>query len=240
MTQTNGWLVLADPYAAMTFAANGFDSVTLDMQHGMFDVQSIAAVLFALAGKSVKRLVRPADATPALVGKILDLGADGLIVPLINSAEEAQNLVEACYYPPRGRRSFGPLAASAQPPGAPASPPELYVMIETREGFAAVEAIAAVEGVTGLYVGPNDLALALGLGPGSDRTEPVMLERLARIASVAASHGKRAGLYCASPAYAAKMVEVGFDFLTLISDTAALGKAGGDALKAFRHPAAPG
>lgn len=239
MTETNGWLTIADPFTAMAFTAAGFDSVTLDMQHGLFDAAGVAAVLFALAGKPVRRLVRPPDADAAMVGKLLDLGADGLIAPMINTVAEAEALAAGCRYPPYGRRSFGPLAERGGTAGADAAPLDIFAMIETCEGLDAVEGIAAVEGVTGLYVGPNDLALALGLGPGSDRTEPVMLDSLGRIAAAAAARGKRAGLYCASSGYAARMASLGYDFLTLMSDASALTRAGGDAVKAFHEAHSP-
>ncbi len=226
MVERNLWLSIPDAFAAMLGARAGFDSLTLDMQHGLFDERAVVAVLMALGPARPRRLVRVPAVEMGVIGKVLDAGADGVIAPLVNSAGDARRLVEACRYPPVGGRSFGPMLAALRAGGRPymevAGEVEVWAMIETAAGLEAVEAIAAVEGVSGVFIGPNDLAISLGLGAGSDREEPAMLAAFARVVAAARGAGKRAGLFCAGAAYARRIAGVGFDFLTVVSDTAAL------------------
>ena len=237
MTETNAWLSIPDPYAAMLMARAGFDSLTLDMQHGLFDEAAVAKTLMALGGAKPKRYVRPLANDPGLVGKLLDLGADGLIVPMVNSRRRCREIGRSLFYPPAGQRSFGPMLAALRSGAAPYSGApgrvEIYAMIETREGLAACRDIAAVEGITGLFVGPNDLGLALGLGAGSDREEPEILSALSQIVAGAHAAGKRAGLFCASAAYARRIATSGFDMVTLTSDSAALAAGAAASLAEF-------
>lgn len=237
MTEKNVWLSIPDAFSAMVVARAGFDSVTLDMQHGLFDEAAVAATLMALGEAQPKRLVRPIANDPAIVGKLLDMGADGLIVPMVNSVGDALKLAAACFHPPKGTRSFGPMVAALRTGAAPYAGHtanfEVYAMIETREGLDAVREIAAVDGITGLFAGPNDLGLALGLGPGPDREEPEALQALARIVSAAHESGKRAGIFCGAAAYARRMAEMGFDMVTLTSDAASLRAGAAAALAAF-------
>jgi 4-hydroxy-2-oxoheptanedioate aldolase len=224
MAQLNGWMTIADAYANALFAGAGWDSVTLDAQHGLFDDRALRDTLLALSATTPRRFVRLAGNDPHLVGRALDLGADGVIVPMIDSVADAQALAGACWYPPRGARSFGPalaaLRAGAQPYEAFAGAIEVWAMIETRGGLEAVEDIAAVDGITGLYVGPNDLALALGLPPGSSREEPQMLEAFARVVAAAGAAGKASCIFCVAPAYARRMADLGFTMVTVAGDAA--------------------
>ncbi|MDE2356702.1 MAG: 2,4-dihydroxyhept-2-ene-1,7-dioic acid aldolase [Alphaproteobacteria bacterium] len=221
MVRYNGWISIPEPYANGLFAQAGFDSVTLDCQHGGFDERALALSLQAL--KTPQRLVRVLWNEPALIGKALDLGADGVIVPLVNSAAEARRMADACRYPPKGSRSFGPGPAALRAPDAPyaslADSIEAWAMIETREALDSVDAIAATPGVDGLFVGPNDLALSLGLGAGSNRQEPEILAALARIDRAAKAAGKMSGVFCTTAAYARQMATLGFDMVTTASDT---------------------
>jgi 4-hydroxy-2-oxoheptanedioate aldolase len=230
MLQVNGWMSIPDPFANALFARAGWDSVTLDAQHGLFDYATLAASLQALAGARPRRLVRVPRNEPGYIGKVLDAGADGVIAPMINSVGEARALAAACWYPPRGSRSFGPILAALRTGGlpyqkGPAQAIEVLAMIETREALDAVEEIAAVDGITGLFVGPSDLALALGLEPGQDREEGVLLDAYRRIVQAAQRAQKTVGIYCASPGYARKMAALGFSMVTVISDAAVLSRA---------------
>jgi 4-hydroxy-2-oxoheptanedioate aldolase len=222
MTQLNGWMTIPDAYANALFAGAGWDSVTLDAQHGLFDDRSLRDTLHALADKTPRRIVRVPWNDPAQLMRALDMGADGIIAPMIDSVAEAEALAAACWYPPKGRRSFGPglaaLRAGARPYEAAAADIEVWAMIETRGGFDAVEAIAAVNGVTGLYVGPNDLALSFGLASGSNREEPQMLAAFERIIAAAKVAGKESGIFCTNPAYARRMAELGFTMVTVAGD----------------------
>ena len=230
--ERNVWLTIPDPFCALTLARAGFDSVTIDLQHGLFDEAAAIRTLMTLGDLRPRRWVRIGANDPAAVGRMLDAGADGLIVPMVDSAAEARALAEAALYPPLGRRSFGPVLANLRPAGN--GPPRILAMIETRAAFEAVDAILAVDGIDGVYVGPNDLGLGLGFGPGSDRTEPEMLAALARIAGAARDAGKQAGLFCLSARYAASRVADGFDLLTIAVDAAMLRQAAAGAIEAFR------
>ena len=229
MVEVNGWLAIPDAFSAALFARGGWDSVTLDAQHGLFEDRSLRDTLHALSAASPRRYVRVPWNDPALVGRALDLGADGVIVPMINNPAEARALAAASWYPPRGGRSFGPglsaLRAGAQPYTAFAAEIRVWGMIETREAFESVEDIAAVDGITGLFVGPNDLALSLGLASGSNREEPQMLDAFRRIVAAARAAGKDCGIYCTNAAYARRMADLGFSMVTAAGDAALLSAA---------------
>jgi len=223
----NGWMSIPDTYANAVFARGGWDSVTLDAQHGLFDERALFASLQALSDAVPKRLVRVACNDAALIGKALDAGADGVIAPMINTPEDARRLAEACFYLPAGARSFGPSLAALRAGGRPyeeaAREIEVLAMIETRAALACVAEIVAVPGISGVFVGPNDLALSLGYKAGSDREEPALLEAFGKIVAAARDVGKYAGIYCASAAYAARMVGLGFFMVTAGGDAGVLG-----------------
>lgn len=162
------WSALGDPRAAEVLGRSGFDLVVIDLQHGFATEPDLAGLLGALALTPTYRVVRVAGNLPHQVMRCLDLGANGVLVPLVETADDATRAVAAARYAPAGRRSWGPLWGQL---GRPLPEPAegdagaaVILMIETATGLANVDAIAAVEGVDALYVGPNDLALSLGLG----------------------------------------------------------------------------
>ena len=238
MTEINGWMNIAEPAANALFAAAGWDSVTLDAQHGLFDKTSLARSLLAIAPGAPRRYVRPAANTPDQVCQALDLGADGVIAPMINSAAEARRLAEAAWYPPAGGRSYGPLLAARRAGSRPyldsAADIEVFAMIETRAGLESVDEIARTQGITGLFIGPNDLGLSLGLGPGGEREEPEIHAAYMAVTAAAKRHGKRSGIFCPAPAYAARMVEAGFDMVVGGVDSGLLASAAGAAARQAR------
>lgn len=218
----NGWLTVPDPYLAEIVAASGaVDAVTIDMQHGLFDRRTAVEAIRAAAGQGIPPLVRLPQLDAALIGFLLDADAAGLILPGVDGAAQAEAFVAACRYPPAGSRSHGPTRAALAPPPA-AGEPVRFAMIETAAGLQAVRAIAAVEGLDGLFVGPGDLGVALGLGPGQDRAEPAFNEALDAIAAAARAAGKRLGIHAATAAYAARMAGAGFALVTLWVDAVAL------------------
>ena len=237
MADMNGWMMIPDAFANTLFATAGWTSVTLDMQHGLYDLASVTATLQALPGQTPRRIVRVPLNDPGVLGKVLDASADGVIIPMINSVDDAKAAADACWYPPKGSRSYGPALAALRSGATPyleaAKTIEVWAMIETREALANVEAIAAVDGITGLYVGPSDLGLALGLEPKYDRDEPEMLEAYQRILDAAAAHGKSTGIFCASADYAARMAGRGFSLVTVISDVFLLRGGAGATLSAL-------
>jgi 4-hydroxy-2-oxoheptanedioate aldolase len=221
----NGWLAIPDSFSAEIMGAQGYDSITIDMQHGLIGYQAAASMLQALRSSPVTPMARVPWLEPGIIMKSLDAGALGIICPMINNREEAARLASCMRYPPDGQRSFGPIGAMAAygaDYGDKANEAVVcFAMIETAEGLRNAAEIAAAPGIDGLYIGPVDLTLGLygrKFRSGFDREEPEMLEAIKAILSAAHEAGKRAALHCGTPAYAAKAIEWGFDLVTISSD----------------------
>jgi 4-hydroxy-2-oxoheptanedioate aldolase len=230
----NGWLSIASPFAAEIVAGRGYDSVTIDLQHGMLDDASALAMLQAIRSSGATPVVRVQWNEPWAVMKALDMGALGVIAPMIAGADDARRFAQALRYPPRGLRSFGPTrAALVHGPDYAAQANDAVlglVMIETAEAVAELDAILAVPGVDGVYVGPADLTLGLTGGrlpPGQDREEPEMNAAIRDIQRRAKAAGKLAAIHTGGPAYAARAVGWGFDVVTLTNDARLLAAAAG-------------
>jgi 4-hydroxy-2-oxoheptanedioate aldolase len=219
----NGWLSIPSAFSAEVMAHQGFDSLTVDMQHGVIDYQDAVTMLQAIATTPVMPLARVPWNDPARLMKILDAGAYGVICPMINTREEAEALVAACKYPPRGHRSWGPVRASlyAGADYGDHANEDLIVMpmIETAEALKNLDAILTVPGVDAVYVGPSDLSLALGCKPRLDQTDPPVVEAQQRIVEACKRHGVVAGIHNSTAAYALTMVAIGYQFVTLASDS---------------------
>jgi 4-hydroxy-2-oxoheptanedioate aldolase len=211
------------PYIHLTeiAARSGVDWLCFDLQHGLMDYNDLNSLLPAICGQPVTPLVRVAANTPDQIGKALDVGAEGVIVPMVNSAEEAQRAVSACFYPPQGLRSCGPMR-----PVMVAGPEYLakaneqiacVPMIETEEGLKNVEAIAAVEGVDGLFIGPMDLCYGLGLQPG-DFSNSRFVDAVAVIVAACRKHRRVVGMFGYSPEMARDSLASGFDFASAATD----------------------
>jgi 4-hydroxy-2-oxoheptanedioate aldolase len=175
-----------------------------------------------------------------MIGKVLDAGAWGVICPMVNTASDAQALARACMYPPLGSRSFGPVRArhyGGDKPYHEISNDTILVLpqIETREAVDNIGAILDVPGISGIYVGPGDLGLSLGLKPTLDREEPEVLEIYRRLLTATAARGLIAGIQNATAAYAVRMVELGFTFLTVASDLGFLASGARDCVQSFRN-----
>ena len=234
----NGWLAIPTSFSAETMAHQGWDSLTIDMQHGVVDYQAALAMLTAISTTETVPLVRVPWLDQGIIMKMLDAGAYGVICPMINSAEEARRLVAACRYPPAGVRSFGPIRAllyAGADYATYANDTVLsFAMIETRDGLDNLEEIAAVEGLDGFYVGPSDLSLALGCAPKLDQEEAPVVEAIDRIVRVAKENGKAAGIHNMTPEYALKMIDKGYSFVTIGSDARLMVTAAQDVLGAMR------
>lgn len=221
----NGWLGIPHGFAAELMAAAPWDSLTVDMQHGVQDYMSLLACLQAVQARGLPVLARVPSNEMGIINKALDAGAAGIICPLVNTAEEAAALARACRFPPAGARSFGPVRAGLYADASRPYPEQanestvVLPMIETRPGLDALEAILDVPGVDGVYVGPNDLGLALGLGPMMDREHPEMREVYRRIVDAAAARGKVAGLHASTVDGARLALGYGFKLVTVASDT---------------------
>lgn len=223
----NAWLTIPDAHLAETVAARAaVEAVTVDLQHGLFDRDSAVQAIRAVAAHGKAPLARlPGGDQEGLIGFLLDAGAAGVVAPQVDTAAQARALVAACRYPPVGRRSFGPTRGTLRAGSdalAAAGEAVVLAMVETREGLEACEELAAVEGLDGLFVGPGDLGLALGLGPGQDREEPEIRAALGRVAGACAAAGKRAGVHAGTAAYAARMAAAGYDLVTVWVDAVAV------------------
>ncbi len=236
----NGWCMIGSPFVAEVMAAQGFDSVTIDMQHGALDYSDLLPMLQAMRASKATLLARVPWLDPAAVMKALDAGAEGIICPMINTAADAARLVSYMRYPPLGDRSFGPTRASVALPdyAARSNANSLaFAMIETAEGYANLDAITATPGLDGIYVGPVDLSLSLSNGalkPGLDRQEPKMIEALQTIAAACQRNNIIAALHCATPEYAQKAIGWGFRMVTVGADVRFLTEAAGAAVRSFR------
>jgi len=236
----NAWLALPDPFAAELVAGCGFDSACVDLQHGLADPGRLPDLLRAIQSAGAVPLARaPWNDAPTLM-RILDAGALGVIVPMIRGVEDARAAVAACRYPPAGIRSYGPIRAApvhgSDYVARAADEVLVFAMIETREALDGVDAICAVDGLSGLYVGPADLSYALGLEPRMDSDHPRHVEAVTRILRACRDAGKVAGLHTADPAFARRAAEQGFQFLTVATDHACLRTEAARRLEAFRAP----
>jgi 4-hydroxy-2-oxoheptanedioate aldolase len=215
-----GWLSSGSPYLAEVVSHAGYDSVVVDLQHSMFGIDTAITLLQTISTGPATPGVRCPDLNAATIGKLLDAGAYVVICPSIDTPEQARQLVRMCRYPPAGVRSFGPSRGLLY--GGPDyfehadETIEVWAMIESSEGLSNVAAIAATPGINGLYIGPNDLALALGGQPGAP--SQVFDDAVKTILGAAHEAGIRAGIFAQAPDFAASMIELGFDLVTPGSD----------------------
>lgn len=237
-TAVNAWLSNDSAYLAEVLSYAGFDAITVDLQHGMFGLDSAIRLIQAVSAGPAEPFARCPSHDPAVIGKLLDAGAYGIICPGIDTPEHAAAFVAACRYPPIGQRSFGPARGLLY--GGPdyvAHADETvmaWAMIESKAALQAVARIAAVPGLDGLYVGPNDLALALGLPPGLATPPPELEQAWVRIAEAAHEAGIYAGTFCADGTAAARLVGLGYDLVTPGNDMAQLRAGATAAIAAAR------
>lgn len=234
----NAWLAIPSSYSAEVMGHAGFDVVTVDLQHGMIGFDAALAMFQAISSTPAIPFARVPKNDPAVVMHLLDAGAYGLICPMVSTPEQAEGFVSACRYPPSGSRSFGPargLLYGGSDYFAHADDEIVALaMIETAEGLDNLDAIVATKGLDGIYVGPNDLCLALGVSPEAESEEPVVAEAVERIVQACRNAGKVAGIFCSSGAAAARRAEQGFALVTPGNDANLLGKAARDAVAAAR------
>jgi 4-hydroxy-2-oxoheptanedioate aldolase len=239
----NGWLAIPSSLSAETMSHQGWDSLTVDQQHGMVDFPSALTMLQAISTTETVPLTRVPWLDPGYIMKMLDAGAYGIICPMINTRAQAETLVGACRYAPQGYRSFGPLRAFMY---AGADYPEhanetvlAIAMIETQEALDNLEDIMTVPGLDGIYIGPSDLGLSLGGKPQPDQTDEKIVAAIDRILAAAKKHGVVPGIHCGQPAYARQMVDKGFQLVTLQSDNLLMAGGAKRILAEMREGAAP-
>lgn len=218
----NAWLSIPSSWTAELMAYAGFDSLTVDMQHGLSDDATTFAMIQTISLTNAIPLVRVPWNDPAVIMRVLDAGAYGIICPMINSAAEAEAFVGACRYPPHGYRSYGPSRAnlfSGDDYVEAANRTVLTLaMIETKQAMENLDAIAATPGLDGLYIGPADLSLGLGLPRLADFSNPDLLTALDRILAAAHANGIIAGCHSASPDESKLLLQRGFRMVTPATD----------------------
>jgi 4-hydroxy-2-oxoheptanedioate aldolase len=233
----NGWLSIPSGISAEIMAKAGWDTITIDLQHGMIDIPSAIQMLQAIGNTSTVPLARPVWNEPGQIMKLLDAGAMGIICPMVNSAEEARRLVAACRYAPLGERSYGPLRANLlHGPNYWKSANEkilVLAMIETRRAVDALDEILAVEGLDGVYVGPADLGLSLFGDPNSEPEDERAIAAIASVRHKAKAAGRMAAVHNLSPGHARRMAAEKWDFVTCASDTRILSLGAADNIRQF-------
>jgi len=223
------WLSMASSHSAEIAGRAGFDYVCVDMQHGVADYQVAVEMMQAIEMGGGLPIVRVPWNEPGIIGRVLDAGARGVVVPMVNSVAEAQAAVAYCKYPPLGARSFGPVLVAAR-----AAAGENYFevandttacipMIETRQAVEALDDILAIEGVDAIYVGPADLSISYGYGPGYTDDNADYKAALEHIAERCAAHGVVAGIH-STAALSADRRAKGYRMQTVAGDAMALGR----------------
>lgn len=221
--QTGFWQALANPYTVEISADAGFDWLLLDAEHAPNDIPLLVAQLQAMKGSASHAVIRPPIGETYIIKQLLDIGAQTLLIPMVDSKEVAENLVKAVSYPPRGVRGVGAALARASrfnriPDYLQTANDEicLLLQIESRAGLAALDEIASIDGVDGIFIGPADLAADMGhLGkPGAPEVQKEVEKALKRIQS----HGKAAGILTADLSLARRYVDLGATFVAIGND----------------------
>jgi 4-hydroxy-2-oxoheptanedioate aldolase len=233
-----GWLHLPSAFSAEIMARAGYDGMVIDLQHGAVSFAEAHDMFRAIELGGAEGLARVSANEPGEIMKLLDYGCYGVICPMIETAEEAARFASHLHYPPRGRRSYGPRRpVNRYGAGYVAMASDTIVslaMIETRLGLDNLDAILAVDGLDGIFIGPADLALALGEPPRPDPVSPLVVETITHIRQRAHAAGRKVGLFCADGAYARARIAEGFDLVTLAPDSVLLAAGAKASLEAAR------
>tara|TARA_X000000950_G_scaffold289483_1_gene414037 strand:+ start:335 stop:1126 length:792 start_codon:yes stop_codon:yes gene_type:complete len=242
--QTIGcWLSLANSHSAEVMAHTGFDWVCVDLQHGLVDYADMVTMLTAISTTEATPLVRVPWNEPYEIMKALDAGAYGVIVPMVNNRAEAEQAVSACRYPPKGNRSFGPIRGAVYGGKGYATEANDQIaclaMIETAEGVAKADEIMSTPGLNGIYIGPADLALSMGLPAMGDQPQPEHLEMVKSLLEKCKAHGLAAGIHTSSLEFTQKYLALGFNFVTLAGDVGHMAKNAARELAAARGTEGP-
>ena len=234
----SAWLGIDSSYLAEIVASLDFDAVVVDLQHGMLDIGTAVAMFQAISAHRPAPLARVPANEPGIIMKLLDAGAYGIICPLVNTRADCARFVHACRYAPVGGRSYGPargfLYGGADYFEHANATVLTLAMIETGEALQNLEGIVSVDGLDAIFIGPNDLSISLGYGPGAEFQEPALEEAIARILAASQSAGRRVGIFCASGENARRRIQQGFDMVIPANDTFHLKSAYGAALAAAR------
>lgn len=234
----NGWLAVPNGFSAEVMAHQGWDTLTVDMQHGVVDYAQMVTMLQAISTTPTVPIVRVPWLEPGIIMKSLDAGAYGVICPMINTREEAQRLVSYSHYAPQGTRSFGPVRASlyggADYATAANKTIVVFAMIETAQALDNLDSILSVEGLDAIYVGPSDLSLSLGCRPVLDDVDPKAAQAIDHIVARARAHGVQAGIHNGVTDGALARVAKGYRFVTVSSDARLMATGSQELLAAMR------
>lgn len=220
----NTWLAVPSSFSAEVMANQGWDSVTIDMQHGLVDYPNAVKMLQAISTTDTVPLTRVNWNEPGQIMKILDAGSYGVICPMVSNRNEAERFVQACQYPPNGYRSFGPVRASLYGGADYAKNADTEIlklaMIETKEALEKLDEILDTPNLDGIYIGPADLSLALGEEPGFDKPDNTKAyKQILKILEAAKKRNLLAGIHNGTADYAQKMILKGFNLVTIGSDS---------------------
>ena len=240
----NGWLQIPHSFSAEVMAKQGWDSLTIDLQHGVVDYPNALQMFQAISTTDTVPMARVNWNEPGQIMKILDAGCYGVICPMVSNRDEAEKFVQACLYPPKGYRSFGPIRGllyGGPDYGEHANDEILKLaMIETKESLDNLDKIMTTKNLDGIYIGPADLSLAIGAKPGFDNPEGTpTYEALTNILSYAKKNNIVAGIHNASPMYAEKMIKLGFQFVTVGSDQKFMASGANQAVKYMKKTNKP-
>ena len=235
----NGWLQIPSAFSAEVMAHQGWDSCTIDLQHGVIDYPNALNMLQSISTTEVTPLARVNWNEPGQIMKILDAGCYGIICPMVSNRNEAENFVKACMYPPKGYRSFGPIRGLLYggPDYAKNSDNEILklAMIETKEALEKLDEILDTPNLDGIYIGPADLSLALGEEPGFDKPENTKAyNEILRILESAKKRNLFSGIHNGSAEYAKKMISKGFNLVTVGSDQRFMSKGAKTAIETIK------
>lgn len=239
----NGWLAIPNGFAAETMAHQGWDSLTIDLQHGVVDYQAMVGMLQAISTTDTVPVVRVPWLEAGALMKALDAGAYGVICPMINTREDAQKLVAWTHYAPQGTRSFGPIRAllygGADYPQHANETIVTFAMIETAKALDNLDDILSVEGLDAIYIGPSDLSLALGCRPVFDDVDPKAQQAIDHVLDRAKAHGVVAGIHNGNANGALARIAKGFQFTTVSSDARLMAAGAQQVLATMRARQAP-
>jgi 4-hydroxy-2-oxoheptanedioate aldolase len=240
----NGWLGIPSSVSAENMARAGWDSLVIDMQHGLVDYSSAVPMLQAISTTDTVPMARVPWNLPDLMMKILDAGAYGIVCPMINTRAQCEEFISNCRYAPKGRRSFGPTRAlwyaGADYPQHANDTIITMAMIETQEAMDNLDAILSTPGLDAIYVGPADLGLSLVGIPSADPTNETTRAAIKTIVEACKRHKVAAGIHCYAPAYAKEMISWGYQLVTLASDNALLATMAKQTVAAMREGASEG
>ena len=239
-TTIGAWLSNPSAISAELAARIGFDYVCVDNQHGAVDYQASIGMIQAVLLGGSRPLARAPWNEPGSIAKLLDAGAEGVIVPMVNSASEAVAVVRACRYPPAGGRSFGPTIVGMRHDDYLSHAKEniaVIPMIETAEAISNLDAIVAVPGIDAVYVGPADLSVSLGLAPRNNDGEATFDDALVTIVAACRGAGVVPGIHTTA-ALVPRRLEQGFRMLTVSTDLVAMRSAMADDLAIARRGSA--